>query len=79
MKANEKINKQAEAEVVRSSSLVEIEVEVGVEVGVQRQNAYIAYVKNQNSYSCEMAFKSVKYHLTLWSMAIYKKISHKHT
>ena len=43
--------------------------------GVQRQNAYIAYVKNQNSYSCENGFfKSVKYHLTNKT----KKISHIH-
>ena len=26
----------------------------------------------------KMAFKSVKYHLTLWSKAIYEKISHIH-
>ena len=32
--------------------------------------AYIAYVKDQNSYS------PVKYHLTLWLKAIYGKISH---
>ena len=30
-----KINKQAEAEVVPSSSLVEVGVEVGIEVGVE--------------------------------------------
>ena len=44
--------------------------------GVWRQNAYIAYVKVQNSYSPENAFKSVKYHLTIWSKVINEKISH---
>ena len=42
--------------------------------GVQRQNDYIAYVKNQNSYSPKIAFKSVKYYFTLWSKVIYEKI-----
>ena len=36
-----------------------------------RQNAYIVYVKDQNSYSPDN-------HLTLWSKAIYEKISHIH-
>ena len=40
-------------------------------------SSQFAYVKDQNSY-LKMAFKSVKYHLTVWSKAINEKISHLH-